>query len=67
MFIADAIIRSGRLGPGQMMLLDLEHGKLLEGAELDRYFDAVAPYATLIDDVPLEPAADPVPHSRRAN
>jgi len=57
---ADAIIRSGRLGPGQMMLLDLEHGKLLEGEELERYFDAVAPYATLIDDIPLTASEDPV-------
>ena len=62
----DAIIRSGRLGPGQMMLLDLEHGKLLEGEELDRYFDAIAPYATLIDDVPLTPATDPVPQLEKS-
>lgn len=57
----DAIIRSGRLGPGQMILLDLDHGKLLEGAELDHYFDAVAPYATLIDDVPLNDSEEQVP------
>ncbi len=57
----DAIIRSGRLGPGQMMLLDLQHGKLLEGTELDRYFDALAPYATLIDDVPLMADSKPAP------
>jgi glutamate synthase (NADPH/NADH) large chain len=58
---SEAIVRSGRLGPGQMLLLDLESGKLLEGCELDHYFDAVAPYATLIDDVPLTEADESVP------
>lgn len=57
----DAIIRSGRLGPGEMILLDLEHGRLLEGADLDHYFNAIAPYATLIDDVPLTPATEHMP------
>jgi glutamate synthase (NADPH/NADH) large chain len=57
----DAIIRSGRLGPGEMIVLDLDHGKLLEGDELDRYFDAVAPYATLIDDVPLTASGELAP------
>ena len=57
----DSIVRSGRLGPGQMILLRLAQGKLLEGEVLERYFDERATYATLIDDVPLEPVADPVP------
>ena len=39
----DTIIRSGRLGPGQMILLDLERNRLIEGEELDRYFDDLAP------------------------
>ena len=39
-------MRSGRLGPGQMILLDLERSRLLEGEALDRYFDDLAPYAT---------------------
>ena len=56
----DTIIRSGRLGPGQMILLDLERCRLIEGEELDRYFDDLAPYAELIDDIPLEPSATPV-------
>jgi glutamate synthase (NADPH/NADH) large chain len=55
----DTIIRSGRLGPGQMIVLDLERGRLIEGAELDRYFDDLSPYTQLIDDIPLEPAATP--------
>src|SRR5271165_1026786 len=57
---SDTIIRSGRLGPGQMILLDLERCRLIEGAELDRYFNDLAPYAKLIDDIPLEPSGTPV-------
>ncbi len=56
----DTIIRSGRLGPGQMILLDLERSRLIEGDELDRYFDDLAPFSELIDDVLLEPSATPV-------
>ena len=57
---ADCIVRSGRLGPGQMLLLDLDKGRLLDGEALDRYFDELATYATIIDDVRLEPAQEPV-------
>ncbi len=56
----DTIIRSGRLGPGQMILLDLERSRLIEGDELDRYFDDLAPFSELIDDVLLEPSTAPV-------
>src|SRR5664279_3453885 len=56
----DTIIRSGRLGPGQMILLDLERNRLIEGDELDRYFDDLSPYSELIDDVLLEPSGTPV-------
>ena len=56
----DTIIRSGRLGPGQMILLDLDRSRLIEGAELDRYFDDLSPYSELIEDIPLEAAATPV-------
>ena len=56
----DTIIRSARIGPGQMILLDMERCRLIEGEELDRYFDDLAPYSKLIDDIPLEPAATPV-------
>ena len=55
-----SIARSGRLGPGQMMLLRLDRGELLEGEALDHYFDKLSPYATLIDDIALEPAAESV-------
>jgi glutamate synthase (ferredoxin) len=56
----DTIIRSGRLGPGQMILLDLERNRLIEGEELDRYFDDLAPFSELIDDVLLGPSPTPV-------
>src|SRR5215831_13103350 len=56
----DTIVRSGRLGPGQMILLDLERCRLIEGEELDRYFDDLAPFSELIDDVLLEPSPAPV-------
>jgi len=50
----DSIVRSGRLGPGQLILLDLEKRHLLEGETLDRYFEELMTYAPLIDDIPLE-------------
>ncbi|HEX8811618.1 MAG TPA: glutamate synthase central domain-containing protein, partial [Terracidiphilus sp.] len=56
----DSIVHSGRLGPGEMILLDLEQKRLLDGKALDRYFDELTTYAPLIDDIPLEPAAEPV-------
>ena len=56
----DSIVRSGRLGPGQMILLNLEQKQLLDGEALDRYFDELTTYAPLIDDIPLEPAEEPI-------
>jgi glutamate synthase (NADPH/NADH) large chain len=56
----DSIVRSGRLGHGQMILLDLEKRRFLDGDALDQYFDELTTYATLIDDIPLEPAQEPV-------
>jgi glutamate synthase (NADPH/NADH) large chain len=56
----DSIVRSGRLGPGQMILLDLEKNRSLNGEPLDRYFDELTVYGPLIDDFPLEPANDAV-------
>ncbi len=54
------IVSSGRLGPGQMILFDLEKRRLLEGQEVDRYLDETMTYAALIDDIPLEPSPEPV-------
>jgi glutamate synthase (NADPH/NADH) large chain len=56
----DCIVRSGRLGPGQMILLDLEEQKLRLTDAIDHYFDELATYASLIDDIPLEPVAEPI-------
>jgi len=56
----ESVVRSGKLGPGQMILLDLEQSRLLEGEALDRYFDDLMTYAPLIDDIPLDPASEPV-------
>ncbi len=44
---SDSIVRSGRLGAGQMLLLDLEQKRLLDGEALDRYFDELTTYTTL--------------------
>ncbi len=43
-----------------MILLDLEQQRLLDGEALDRYFDELTAYTTLIDDIPLQPAVSPV-------
>jgi glutamate synthase (NADPH/NADH) large chain len=56
----DCIVRSGRLGPGEMILLDLEHRKMRHADNIDKYFDELSTYTTLIDDIPLGPAAEPV-------
>ena len=50
----DSVVRSGRLGPGQMMLLDLEKQQLLEGDALDCYFDSTRSYEPLIHEMTLE-------------
>jgi len=56
----DCIVRSGRLGPGQMILLDLKGGKLRHADAIDQYFDELSTYTSIIDDIPLEPATEPV-------
>jgi glutamate synthase (ferredoxin) len=57
----ESIARSGRLGPGRMMLVDLENRQLLEEEALNRYFDQLTPYGPLIDDIPLAPVTDADP------
>ena len=51
----EQVIESGRLGPGQMLVVDLEQGRLLHNEELLDLFDAGATYATLLEDQPLVP------------
>ena len=55
------VTHSGRLGPGQMLVVDLEKHKVLEDEELLALFDADPIYAKLIEDSPLIPAAVSAP------
>ena len=49
------VVHSGRLGPGQMLMVDLEEGTIRENAELMRLFDSDVAYATLAADETLRP------------
>ncbi len=53
----DLVVESGRLGPGQMLVVDTLEHKVLHNEELLNLFDASATYATLVEDTPLYPAA----------
>ncbi len=60
----ERVVESGRLGPGQMLVVDLEKGRLLHNEELLDLFDAGATYATLLEDTPLVPADAGEPPSK---
>src|SRR5277367_5166614 len=53
----EKIIHSGRLGPGEMLVADLDAHQLLEDEQLLKEFDRFTAYGTLVADTPLEPAA----------
>jgi glutamate synthase domain-containing protein 2/glutamate synthase domain-containing protein 1/glutamate synthase domain-containing protein 3 len=53
----EKIIHSGRLGPGEMLVADLDAHQLLEDEQLLKEFDRFAGYGALVEDIPLEPAA----------
>jgi glutamate synthase (ferredoxin) len=53
----DEVIRSGRLGPGQMLVVDLVCRKIYEDEALMEAFDAETTYAELIEDTPLAAAS----------
>ena len=53
------VLESGRLGPGQMLVVDFSAGRVLHNSELLDLFDAEASYTTLLEDAPLEPLAAP--------
>jgi glutamate synthase (NADPH/NADH) large chain len=53
----EEVIHSGRLGPGQMLVVDLVGHKVYEDESLLELFDAGATYATLVEDAPLIPVA----------
>jgi len=52
----ETIIESGRLGPGQMLIVDLIDRKVYEDDELLRIFDTGAPYAQQLESMVFEPA-----------
>ena len=55
----ERVVESGRLGPGQMLVVDTVDHKVLHNEELLDVFDASATYATLMEEVSLEPFATP--------
>ena len=55
----EEVTHSGRLGPGQMLVVDLAGKKIYEDAELREAFDQGASYARLMEDASL--IASPVP------
>jgi len=53
----EEVTHSGRLGPGQMLVVDLVNHKIYEDEALLELFDAGATYAKLVEDTPLVPQA----------
>jgi glutamate synthase domain-containing protein 2/glutamate synthase domain-containing protein 1/glutamate synthase domain-containing protein 3 len=53
----ERIIHSGRLGPGEMLVADLDAHQLLEDDQLLKEFDRFTAYGNLVADTPLEPVA----------
>jgi glutamate synthase (ferredoxin) len=51
------VTHSGRLGPGQMFVVDLEEHKIYEDEALLALFDAGATYTKLVEDAILAPVA----------
>src|SRR5882757_8650406 len=49
----DEVVHSGRLGPGQMLVVDLVNHKAYEDEALLELFDAGTTYAGLVEDTPL--------------
>ena len=49
----EIVAESGRLGPGQMLVVDLDAGKVLHNNELLDVFDAETTYTTLLEDEPF--------------
>ncbi len=45
------LVHSGRLGPGEMIAVDLEHGRFFEDLELKEFIAAEQPYAQWIDNI----------------
>lgn len=60
----EEIVHSGRLGPGQMLLVDLESKAISEDADLWKLFDANAGYARFLEESPLLAVPDRTESSR---
>ena len=58
-FDAERVVRSGRLGPGEMIAFDVRKARVLFDRDLTQLFDAGTPYSELIEDERLEPVAAP--------
>ncbi len=55
-FDPERVIHSGRLGPGQMLVVDLDEHRLYENDELQAIFDHAAPqYEALLNERTLDP------------
>ncbi|HEY0785750.1 MAG TPA: glutamate synthase-related protein [Acidobacteriaceae bacterium] len=58
----EQVIHSGRLGPGQMLVVNLDEHRLYENDELQASFDASAPrYESLLNELTLVAGAPAVP------
>jgi glutamate synthase (ferredoxin) len=55
----ETVIESGRLGPGQMIGVDMVEHKIYHNDEMLDAFDAKATYASLVEATPLLPVASP--------
>jgi glutamate synthase (ferredoxin) len=53
----EEVTHSGRLGPGQMFVVDLVHHKVYEDEALLELFDSGATYTKLVENAPLAPTA----------
>ena len=51
----ETVVESGRLGPGQMLVVDLVKGRVYQDAELLRLFDEGATYAQRLETSVFEP------------
>lgn len=50
----ETVIESGRLGPGEMLAVDMAERQIYHNEEMMDAFDAKATYATLVEDTPLQ-------------
>ncbi len=53
----EEVVESGRVGPGQMLVVDLKAHRLYHDKELHALFDRAESYEELLENIPLDPAA----------